>query len=235
MTLDNYIDEILLSLTGGVLELEISRDTIAKVLNKALRELQRYIDSTKIATIPYSPCIDLKDANISSISRVYRAESYLASDKQGSVMDPMFLAQWQMLSNNNGTFNINDWAYNLASWNTSLQIRNTLSTDLAFRYDKSSEKLYINTAFDRPNLITIEFIPKLMAVEDITSDYWIDILIRLSTAMTKVILGRIRTFATQNNALWQLDGPTMLEEGNKELSELREILRTQSQLTFPID
>ena len=30
-------------------------------------------------------------------------------------------------------------------------------------------------------------------VEDIKSDYWIDILVKLSVALTKIILGRIRT------------------------------------------
>ena len=71
--------------------------------------------------------------------------------------------------------------------------------------------------------------------EEITSDYWIDILKRLSLAMTKVALGRIRTRFTQTNALWTQDGETMLQEGNEELKELREILRTNADLFQVLD
>lgn len=50
-------------------------------------------------------------------------------------------------------------------------------------------------------MITIKYIPKLRDVESIKSDYWIDILIRMSIDNTKIYLGRIRTRFTQSNAL----------------------------------
>jgi hypothetical protein len=61
------------------------------------------------------------------------------------------------------------------------------------------------------------------------------VLIRISIALTKVVLGRIRTRFTQSNALWSQDGERLLEEGNNELKELREVLRTNSNLIFGID
>ena len=73
------------------------------------------------------------------------------------------------------------------------------------------------------------------AVEKIKSEYWKDVLIRISTALTKIVLGRIRTRFTQSNALWAQDGERLLEEGNTELKELREVLRTNSNLIFGID
>ncbi len=51
------------------------------------------------------------------------------------------------------------------------QIRNTISTDLAFREDKHACKLYINNNISSPGNITVEYIPKLRSVEDIKSDY----------------------------------------------------------------
>ena len=96
------------------------------------------------------------------------------------------------------------------------------------------KKLYINT-LDRPDSITIEYVPRFVAVEEVTSDYWIDIIMRLSVALTKIGLGRIRSRYTQTNALWTMDGETLLNEGNEELKELREALRVASQLTYPID
>lgn len=60
-------------------------------------------------------------------------------------------------------------------------------------------------------------------------------LMRLSVALTKVTLGRIRTRYTQSNALWIQDGQQMLDEGTRELEELRGYLQTNTQLSYPID
>ena len=124
---------------------------------------------------------------------------------------------------------------NYASWMSMNQMRNTMSTDLAFREDRHNKKLYINRAMSTPSMITIEYIPKLTSVEDIKSDYWIDILIKYCVALSKIVLGRIRTRFTQSNALWTQDGDKILEEGNTELKELREILRLNSNMVYLID
>ena len=73
MTIRDIIDEIKLELTGGVLELEIvddtkpetndeeyakKYDTLISVINKALRELERYWDETTLITVPSAQCID---------------------------------------------------------------------------------------------------------------------------------------------------------------------------------
>jgi hypothetical protein len=115
------------------------------------------------------------------------------------------------------------------------QIRNTMSTDMSFKEDRHNSKLYISNAASVRGAVTIEYIPKLKTVEQIKSDYWIDILQKMSIAMTKIVLGRIRTRFTQSNALWTQDGERMLEEGNTDLKELREVLRTNSNLIYPLD
>ena len=238
MNINAYIDEIKLKLTGGVLDLEITDEAISKTIYSAMREVQRYIDTTRTITIPYSSCIDLTPYNVSSVSRVYRAEGYFAEDGTGigtSPGDPVYMAQIQMLSGN-GTINgLTEFTSNYAAWNTALQIRNTVSTDLAFRYDKSSEKLYINIAFDTPPRITIEYIPVYKDVDEITSDFWIDVILNLSTGLVQIMLGRIRSRFVQSNALWTMDGETMLAEGNKLVDETREKLRQYAQLTYGID
>ena len=110
-----------------------------------------------------------------------------------------------------------------------------MSTDLSFREDKHDNKLYINVSGSYPPTIAIEYVPIFENVEDVKSDYWIDIIQRLSLALTKRVLGRIRTFAKQTNALYAIDGDTILAEGNEELKELREILRNNRTLIYPID
>ena len=64
MELQDYIDEIKLELTGGILELELSDEMIGKIVNKAFREVQRYIDTPEYITIPYVPCILLSPLHL---------------------------------------------------------------------------------------------------------------------------------------------------------------------------
>jgi hypothetical protein len=71
---------------------------------------------------------------------------------------------------------------------------------MSFTEDKHNKKLYINN-YSAPKVVTIQFIPKLNSAEDIQSDYWQDILVKMSVALTKITLGRIRTRFSQSNAL----------------------------------
>lgn len=231
-------DEILFKLTGGVLDCELDEKGLDLLINASLRELQRYIDSTKLITIPYKTCIDLSDYKINAVVRVYRSIGLTASTSEeisSGMNDPMYASQWQLLSGTGNLYNFNNYAYNYASWNTLLQIRNTTSTDLAFKYDKSTNKLYINVSDGRPEGITIEYVPRYDDVNEILSDFWIDMLIKLCVAQAKVALGRIRTRYKQSNALWEQDGETLLTEGNTELNELRTALVASTQLNYPID
>lgn len=238
MKMQAYVDEIKLALTGGVLELELDDATLQKVVNSAMREMQRYICSTKIITLPYSKCIDLTDYKVNSVVRVYRANtsgSSTSSNESYETVDPVQVGLWQLTSNTGNMYNFSDYASRYASWSTLQQIGNTLSTDLIFYYEDSEKKLYINTSMNAGDKITIEYVPRYDSVEDITSDFWIDVLMRMSKAIAKITLGRVRGKYTQSNALWQNDADTMLNEGNQELSELRTYLQHNSQLLFPLD
>ncbi len=239
MKIEDIIDEIKLELTGYLLEMEIEDETIVAVVKKALRELERFWDETTMITVPFASCIDLNGdffkEHVSSIVKVYRTEGVGDSTSGLSVAnDPIQMAQFAVFSNGGTMYNLNDYMLNYASWMTMSQIKNTIATDLAYKEDRHNNKLYVSTS-GGSSMITIEYIPKLKTVEDIKSDYWIDILIKYCVALTKVVLGRIRTRFTQSNALWVQDGERMLEEGNTELKELREILRLNSNLIYLID
>lgn len=240
MTKNDVVEEIKLELTGQVLEMELDDSTLDLTINKALRELQRYWDETTLVTIPYASCINYAGTPLeesSSIVRVYRTVGVGNSEDAGNsvTMDPMYAQQWMVFSNAGTMYNLQDYVMNYAAWSTLSQVRNTMSTDLAFREDKHACKLYINNNISSPGSITVEYIPKLRSVEDIKSDYWKDVLVRMSLDFAKIQIGRIRTKFTQSNALWTLDGDKLLEEGNTDLKELREILRANSNMVYPID
>ena len=231
-------DEVRLELTGDVLDLELSDASLTKIVNKSLREIQRYIDTVALATVPFSKCIDVSTLKASSVIGVRRSEGYMVevdAENQTATMDPMYASQWQMLSGLGNLHNMTDYAYNYASWNTVLQIKNTTSTDLAFHFDKMSNKLYVNISSNLPESITIMYIPRFDDVSQITSDFWIDNLIRLAVANSKIAVGRVRSKFKQSNALWSLDGDTLLQEGTTELTALREKLEASSQLVYGID
>ena len=121
------------------------------------------------------------------------------------------------------------------AYSTAQQIRNTLSTDLAFRYDRSKNLLYINVSMGTPQYVTVKYVPRFDDPSEIYSDYWIDMLVKMSVAMTKIILGRIRSRFTQSNALWTQDGEAILAEGTTELTAIRAELKESTQLFYPVD
>lgn len=241
-----YRDEIKLLLTGNILDLELDDATLDKIINSALREIQRYISSTELITTDFSKCIDFnkvkdpitgKKLKVSSVSNVYRTDGF-GSENMDSItgaVDPMYASAWQLISGVGNMKNFQDYMYNYASWNTLLQIRNTTSTDFAFRFDKQGNKLYINSATNNPTKVTIEYVPRFDQPEDIQSDYWTDMLVKLSVALAKVTVGRIRSRYTQSNAIWTQDGERILQEGTDELNNLREHMMNNSMLFYPID
>ena len=235
MKMRDYIDEIKLNVTGGILELEIEDATIEKIVTSAMRELQRYICSTKIITLPYSKCLDLSEYKINAIARVYRAQVGDNADTLQTTADPMSISMWQVYGGGGSIYNLRDSLYNYGAYSTLQQISNTLSTDLSWYFEDSDKKLYINTSMEPGSNVTIEYVPRYDNVEDITSDYWIDFLMRLSVALTKVTLARIRGRFSQSNALWGQDAETLLAEGQKELDELRAYLQKNTQLLYCID
>ena len=183
--------------------------------------------------------IRFEEYKVNAVARIYRSEGYINTEVTGNqtsaTIDPMQASQWQMLYGMGNINRMQDYAYNYASWNTLLQIRNTTSTDLAFRYDRHSNLLYVNVSSNTPSSITIEYVPQLQDVSEIVSDFWNDVLVRLTVALTKVTVGRVRSKFKQSNALWTLDGDTLLNEGTAELAALREELKSSTQLCYPID
>ena len=101
---------------------------------------------------------------------------------------------------------------------------NTLATDMEFLWDKPNRKLYLYANPNIPKMVTINFKPEYFSVEDIREDYWDTQLRKLALGMCKIILGRIRSKYTSNSAKFQLDGPTLLAEGNAEVQAVRQHL-----------
>lgn len=235
MEIKDYIDKIKFQLTGGVLETELPDESYEKIITDSMEELNKYYNVTGLLQVPASECIDLIEyPEIETVVTVHRTSGINGSTSDSSIADPVYMSQLQMY-NMGGSYYQYDWSYNLAAYNTLQQVNNSMSTDLDFRYDDLSKKLYVNYSQGIPNEIVIEYVPKLKDVSEIKSVYWQDILLKLALANAKIILGRIRTRFVQSNALYTDDGDAILTEGQTELANLREQLRTAADLVLPID
>ena len=59
MDMTAIMDEVRLKLTGDVVDLELSDASLIKIINSCLREVQRYIDTFGVITVPFKKCIDV--------------------------------------------------------------------------------------------------------------------------------------------------------------------------------
>ena len=230
MTLAEYTDEILFSLGGTVLDIEIEKD-IPRCVNKAFREVKTYLTTPAYMTIPFGASangiggtVDLKDKNVYSVINVMRPYSY--NSMSMNTLDVFGLNQTYT-----AITNVNSYADRMLL----LQQLNTISTDLDFIWDPHNKQLSVTMNPPFSNEITIQYIPDYKDVEEITEVFWVDIILKLATAYAKQVLGRIRSKYTLNSSQYNLDGETLLNEANTEIQEIQTYLKTNVDLAFPID
>jgi hypothetical protein len=228
MTLAEYTDEIAFQLGGTVLDLEIAND-LPRCVNRAFREVKRYITTPAYMTIPWNSAnggntINLKDKNVYSIINVMRSSSY--NSLSVNSLDVFGLAQ-----SYSAVTNLDAYMNRMLR----LQQMNTISTDLDFVWDAHRKQLSVTMNPPYDNQITIAYVPDYQSVEEITEVYWVDIILKLSTAYAKQVLGRIRSKYSLNSAQYGLDGETLLNEAKEEITEITTYLRSNVDLAFPID
>lgn len=226
-SMDDYIDNILLECTGNVVKSELDREQLKNIVNRAFSELKHYITDTRTITVPFAEVIDTSklDVKISAIQYLMRGQS---STKYMPTQDIMFYY----------TNNMRNAGYDIEDYARALMVQQNIaniSTDLDFYYDKPNQKLFVACNMVKPQTLTLEYIPEYEKVEDITESYWQNLLKRFSVAFAKQIYGRIRSKYTLNSSQYTIDGPTMLAEGNQELTEIRNFLSSNNDTLFVID
>ena len=224
MTLNDYVDEILMSLGAPVVEIEI-KDYIPKYVERAFRELKRYISTPHFITVPYTgAAIDLTSYNVYSVINVIRSQPTYGTFIQDADVFTLASSYYNMN-------NINNYVNRMAI----LQQRNTLATDLDFIWNSETKQLFISTNPPFPPALTIQFTKEYSKIDDVKDPYWTDILLRLAIAYSKQALGRIRGKYTLNSAQYNLDGETLINEANTEIENIRTHLITNCDVVYPID
>lgn len=225
MTVQSYIDYVEVMLGADLVEVEI-QNILEKVVKQSLEELKEYLTMPTFVTVPYAPRIDMTPYKVRSIIQVYRTNAMDSVLGTTGLADPFILAAGMMQSAG---------SYDMTRYANLLQVRqmkNTISTDLEFRFD--DPWLMVTQNPMSSSTITIEYTPIVTSVEDITSDYWIGKLRKLVLANSKLVLGRVRGKYKLNNALYDNDAQLLLQEGNVEKNEIMQFLQQNSDIILPI-
>lgn len=222
--MQDYVDYIALQLGASVVTVEIEED-LPRVVNMAFQELRHYITDVRTMTVPYSNKIDLSGKKVANVVYIMRGKN---TNGPGGFQDVMYIySRMNALT----TYTLTDYARSLMA----NQNKAALATDLDFHYDKSEEVLYVYAWQALPTTITLVYTPEYESVEEIIEPFWQNLLKRLSLAMTKEILGRIRGKYTLNSATYNLDADQLLSEAQQELTEIRTYLNENSDMLLPID
>lgn len=217
--LNDYVNYVKVQLGGSMLKLEIENDLPYIIEKIAFEDLKNYIKTIHTMTVAYSQAINLEGKKVANVKYVLRN---LNNSTTITGMDTnLFIYQTQ------GQYGINQFAKDTITYNLLInQVKNTISTDLDFNYDKLNEVLYVYVQNPIPSAVTIGYIPEYENVNEIYSPHWMSYLKRFSVAYAKEALGRIRSKYTINSGVYQLDGNTLLNESKQELDQIRSELNS---------
>lgn len=215
--ISDYVNYVKLQLGGSLLELEIEKELPFIIEKMALGELKNYIKTNQLLPCQYAPIIDLTGKNVQNVNTVLR--------NRNNSMTVTGLDTNLFIYQTSGQYGLQQGAKEQMVYNLMInQLKNSLSTDMDFTYDKEHEKLYLYAQYPLPTNITIMYTPDIQDVSEIYTPYWMNFLRRLSVAYAKEALGRIRSKYTLNSASYTLDGDKLLAESAAELSQIRDEL-----------
>jgi hypothetical protein len=199
---------------------ELSIETAVSI---AFRELKRYIKTPVDKTVPYSVRVDLVKLGIkaTTILSVFAANPRmgmsLGSIESGNVFQVAAAVGTSNAMGNTTRLNLEPIITEMAL----AQVRNTLSTDFQWTWDRHNECIYIPHRAPIPAAVTIRYVPDYQDVSEIQGPTWLDYLIRMSEANMKKALGRSRSKYTVEGSNVSNDGTQLLDEANTELETIR--------------
>lgn len=225
MTLDEIISQVsfLLGLPANenVEGLEVRQAVLI-----AFQELKRYIRTPVEKTVPYSVRLDLeklgiKTKKVLNVQAAYpRIGLTMNNLDSGNIFQVAAAVNVYSPIGNTTSLNIDPIMSEMAM----AQVRNTISTDFQWKYDKLNQVVYCTHRDPRPSVVTLTYVPDYQDVSEIVGETWINYLIRMSTANMKLALGRTRSKYKIEGSNVSLDGDILLAEANDELAKIREEL-----------
>lgn len=220
--MDEIIAEINFSL-GLPAHENIENTDVRLGVNKAFRELKRYMRTPVDKTVPFARRIKLGDVGIETKKVLYcfaarpRVGLHLGTIEAGSPFQIGAAVNTQGMVGQTNRLNIDPIMTEMAM----AQVRNTLSTDFQWHYDITNDCVNISHRDPLPSMVTIRYVPIYKDVSEIIQESWIDYLIRMSEAYIKKSWGQTRSKYTVEGSNVKLNGEQLLAEANAELEAIR--------------
>src|SRR5574344_2150382 len=149
MKMSEYADDISLSLGGGILTIEIE-SSLPKFVNKAFREIKRYVTTPRYITVPFRNTIDCSNLNVYTIINVMRSTPIYGTNIGDLTGLDVFSTAAAAMSA------IDTKAYETVL--QKIQIRQTMSTDLDFIWEPYTKQLRLNVNPPFPTSVTLNYI-----------------------------------------------------------------------------
>jgi len=225
ITMDEYVAEISFSLGLSAHDNTEGID-IKQAVNKAFRELKRYMRTPVERTVPYARRIKLSDVGVKTrkVINCYAARPrvglHLGTIEAGNPFQLGAAINTQGMVGQTRRLNIDPIMTEMAM----AQVRNTLSTDFQWRLDLLNDCVYISHRDPRPSMVTISYVPEFEDVSEIIPQAYIDYIMRLGEAYTKRAWGQARSKYTIEGSNVRLNGEQLLAEANAEIEAIRQEL-----------
>jgi len=225
MTMQEIVDEVSFMLGLPANDM-VENMQIERAVLIAFRELKRYIKTPEEKTVPFATRIKLSDVGIYTVKVLNVQAAYprigltMSSIDSGNVFQVAAAVNVYSGIGNTTSINIDPIMNEMAM----AQVRNTLSTDFQWDYDSGNDVVYCTHRDPRPAAVTIRYVPDYKDVSEIVNTTWTDYLIRLSEAHMKRALGRTRSKYKIAGSNVELDGDTLLQEADADLTKIREEL-----------
>lgn len=194
-----------------VFNVEVPDTTIESCIDDALNEVLPWYNKTKLVTmyLGNNSCIDLSEYNILDVVNVYSA------DKKSGNFENEFFSDRRVS--------------NLMNSQLELMLLNQtigyFKDNMSFMFQ--DDKLYIDTGYPVSTNITVEYIPKIDSVEEITDRYYLNYVKEFTLAFTREVLGEIRGKFRVSNSPTELDYDHQYDKSTTELERLRQAIRDE--------
>lgn len=217
MTTDDFIREIKIDLGVDVVSLGIRDDTIRMKVQEALRKISAYAPRVVLGSFDTAPKITMPEGT-TAVLQIMSGD--IASD---TTMVDNDVFGWTTIMMNSGTSMYDPY--------TILQSRQNVRTLQSFikitdfQFDKDKCELYISGA-TQPKLV-IKYMVPYRKVEEIKDELVMQKVKEYALALCKIIEGMIRRKLQNTPGAMQLDGDSLVSEGNAEKDKLdQELPRT---------
>lgn len=213
---EKIIKRVKLMLGGNVVKLEVSDEDIKELIETAIEVVSPHISDTRFITFPFSPFIDLSDENVSEVVRVIPGSMTYSNNLEDSTETDF---EWSGYVVDNGGLLSSQSKISLLSKSVQRDY------DIPFEFDGESKALMISDGIVSGN-VTVEVIPEsytLESIRDARVHKWI---YEYTLALTKEVVGRIRSKVKSTNVPIELDGDTLISEAAQEKATLESSLET---------